>query len=248
MSTEPSTPPAGWYPSPDGGELRWWDGVQWTTHHQSAVSAQPSGRSSALPRLAQATQVLLVGSILLAVLTIGVEVFGVTAINAYNGGSRAAIDLITAYDQISLVISVLTVLVLLATAVLWVLWQYRAAKRVAGRTRRTPGWHVGSWFIPVVNLWFPYQNVADLWRATGRTPPPWQVAWWVLWLVSNMVVSISSRLYLSAQTLDEYLIAIWVGIVGYALTAVAGVLAWLIVRGVTEALQRDAARLATSPQ
>ena len=29
------TPPAGWYPSPDGSGLTWWDGQQWTGHRSS---------------------------------------------------------------------------------------------------------------------------------------------------------------------------------------------------------------------
>ena len=28
----PQPPPAGWYPDPEGSELRWWDGERWTQH------------------------------------------------------------------------------------------------------------------------------------------------------------------------------------------------------------------------
>jgi hypothetical protein len=32
--------PAGWYPDPGGeGQLRWWDGTQWTVHTAQAASA-----------------------------------------------------------------------------------------------------------------------------------------------------------------------------------------------------------------
>lgn len=43
-------------------------------------------------------------------------------------------------------------------------WQYPAAKTaqlLSLPAKRTPGLGVGSWFIPVVNFWFPYQSVRD---------------------------------------------------------------------------------------
>lgn len=37
-----STPVAGWYPAPDRvGEMRYWDGVQWTDQYQAVVSQTP---------------------------------------------------------------------------------------------------------------------------------------------------------------------------------------------------------------
>lgn len=43
-------------------------------------------------------------------------------------------------------------------------WQYKAAQTarlLRMPARRSPGLGVGSWFIPVVNLWFPYQAIRD---------------------------------------------------------------------------------------
>jgi Domain of unknown function (DUF4328) len=53
---------------------------------------------------------------------------------------------------------------LLAIEVLFLIWQHRAAS-VARSLRypahHSPGWGVGSWFVPVVNLWMPYQAIRD---------------------------------------------------------------------------------------
>ena len=35
----PPSPPPGWYPDPQGGGLRWWDGQRWTEH----VADRPGG-------------------------------------------------------------------------------------------------------------------------------------------------------------------------------------------------------------
>jgi hypothetical protein len=44
------------------------------------------------------------------------------------------------------------------------IWQHRAttAARAMGLpTTHTPAWGVGSWFVPIVNLWMPYQAIRD---------------------------------------------------------------------------------------
>jgi hypothetical protein len=40
----PSTPgvPAGWYPDPNSGRVRWWDGTKWTEQFQHSGAAGPS--------------------------------------------------------------------------------------------------------------------------------------------------------------------------------------------------------------
>ena len=58
----------------------------------------------------------------------------------------------------------ITQLVLIVLGVLFLIWQYRAA-RVARNlgypATHSPGFGVGCWFIPIVNLWMPYQAMRD---------------------------------------------------------------------------------------
>jgi hypothetical protein len=73
------------------------------------------------------------------------------------------------------------------------MWQFRAA--TAARTllrpaRRTPGWGVGFRFIPVVNLWMPYQAIRDC------LPPDdarrrLVLRWWLLGLARSVVVALT---------------------------------------------------------
>ncbi|MFD8815021.1 DUF4328 domain-containing protein, partial [Streptomyces sp. NPDC059627] len=54
--------------------------------------------------------------------------------------------------------------------------------------RKSPGWAIGGWFVPVVNLWYPHRITLDIWDAST----PWGTtrshrlvnAWWALWLAS----------------------------------------------------------------
>jgi uncharacterized protein DUF4328 len=47
-----------------------------------------------------------------------------------------------------------------------------------GFMRFTPGWAVGYWFVPILNLWRPKQVLDDLWRATDaradEAPETWR--------------------------------------------------------------------------
>ncbi len=133
--------------------------------------------------------------------------FGVGIASDFIDGGDTPFSLFDFYDQAGIALNVVSVLVTIATGVLWVVWQFHAAKHAIGQTRRSPGWHAGSWFIPVVGLWFPYQNISDLWRAFGRIRPSWLILWWLLWLASAFVMQISARVSLAAEDLETLRIA-----------------------------------------
>ncbi|MGW9212165.1 DUF4328 domain-containing protein [Embleya sp. NPDC055664] len=114
-----------------------------------------------------------------------------------------------AEDSDSLVAGAITFLVLsmIATAVLFIIWMYRARANVdlfgPSKQHLSTGWAVGGWLVPVVSLWFPKLILHDVWRASdprtaergGRTPGrlPLLWTWWVL-LVGASVLFFASRL------------------------------------------------------
>lgn len=76
---------------------------------------------------------------------------------------------------------------------LFLVWQVRvrrSADYAEIRQRRTRGWVIGSWFTPVVNLWFPYQIVTDIWKGTvpdDRQAGGWSQLvrlWWACWILA----------------------------------------------------------------
>ncbi|WP_400995217.1 DUF4328 domain-containing protein [Agromyces sp. GXQ0307] len=205
------------------------------------IPAQPGqGEHVPAPRalgtLATATQALLIVCGALSAVTIATELFGIGAVSGYLAGDGAAIGAIEAYDQTTALVSILASGAFITTGVLWAIWQYRAAKQVVGRTRRSPGWHAGSWFVPIVSLWFPYQNISDLWRAVGLSRPSWQAVWWLLFLGSNFAIQISTRAYLAAETLEQFRVAMWMSLIGEVLLLAAVPLAWMVVRGITRGI------------
>jgi hypothetical protein len=79
-------------------------------------------------------------------------------------------------------------------SILFVVWFRRArinAECHDYRQRRTRGWAFWGWIVPIVDLWFPFQIMGDIWRA-GLPPPQrhrvaWLPAlWWTFWLLSGL--------------------------------------------------------------
>ena len=211
---------------------------------QQQASQQPWQQQQAQPRntetirrLSMATQILLWVSAGFSLITIFVEFFGLSVINGYLNDLFLPEGNMVGYAGLSSLVAILAVLVLIATGICWVIWQFQVAQQVAGLTRRTPGWHIGSWFIPVVSFWFPYQNISDLWKAVRRPQPSWQLAWWLLWLGGGIVSQISSRIVMDSYTVESWRVAMYSSIGAEVLTLAAVPFACLILRGITDGLR-----------
>lgn len=132
-----------------------------------------------------------------------------------------------------------------ATGIVFIVWFHRLRKNAevwAGDLQgRKPGWAIGAWFIPLANFWIPREVAADIWRASrwqpyaadGKGELALLNSWWVCWVAGTVTDFVSSRLYASATTVEAYDIATGWSLAGYALDAVAAVLAILFVRRLT---------------
>jgi hypothetical protein len=88
-------------------------------------------------------------------------------------------------------ISPLVGLVAVAGVIIACVWQHRAAtaaRALGFPATRTPGWGVGCWFVPIVNLWMPYQAIRDC------LPPDdpnrrLVLRWWLVFLAAGWVTA-----------------------------------------------------------
>src|SRR5699024_9712926 len=104
--------------------------------------------------------------------------------------------------------------------------------------RRSPHWAVLGWIVPVVNLWFPYQVVADASRGVGsrvRTFWPWWLAW--LGLSYSTFVGTSGGELVTEADLSAWIRAHQVTAV---VALVACVLWWRVVRSATQGAEATA--------
>lgn len=125
---------------------------------------------------------------------------------SYDAGDLVgSADALLAYGSVS----VLTVLASMAYFTLFLTWLYRMYKNLfwfsaAGELppRYTPGWSVGCWFVPIMNLFRPAQVMADVFLISdpGSTAEaPYTMsrlvqAWWAVWLISTVFANIAARL------------------------------------------------------
>jgi hypothetical protein len=144
----------------------------------------------------------------------------------------------------------------IAGAIVFIRW-LRAAYRnvdVVDRPQRRygHGWAIGSWFVPILNLWRPKQIVNDVWRAGAREesdarPGFLLLAWWLLFVISNWVANIAIRSSFGDATPEE----VRSGSIAYAVSdgidIAAAILAILVVRAATGRLDGRAAATAPTP-
>jgi hypothetical protein len=126
------------------------------------------------------------------------------------------------------IIGVAYIVLLLATSVLVLAWIYGGNRNAhalgATGMRFTPCWAVGWYFIPIFNLWKPYQAMKEIWKASAD-PGNWQAQprsallpwWWFLWIVSCIVANAMFRYTLKAEELDELINASGISIASDAL-------------------------------
>jgi hypothetical protein len=160
--------------------------------------------------------------------------------------AQHADNTITALSGVILVLS-------LATAVVWIIWFYRASENADGwaplMQRRSTGWAIGAWFCPIVNFWFPYTMAKD--SLDGAAPEdqisrvfrpshPLLTAWWLSWLALFAVAFVEGSAR-GAGTVDDLTQQVDIEVAAIIVRITAAVLAILVVRQITNAQQ---ARLA----
>ncbi|MBB5933821.1 protein kinase domain-containing protein [Streptomyces zagrosensis] len=123
-------------------------------------------------------------------------------------------------EEITETLDVLWFFVSIPMVVLWVIWFRRtyvnAQVLAPGRQRFGSGLAAGSWFIPVVQFWFPKQIANDIWRSSAPATPAANYPmrsdgasrallnwWWVLFLTMFVVSIISLSVYGDAETYDQ---------------------------------------------
>jgi hypothetical protein len=158
-------------------------------------------------------------------------------------GSQVTIAEATASDNRVAAFARLWLVVLVATVVVWLIWQHRghANLKAVGVTglEYSPGWAVGWWLIPIANLWKPFQVNRELWKASSgvndwRSLPTWPLLgwWWASWITAGVLGRIAAGARRSAETPMEIRSADFIDLMSTGVVVASAVLAIMVVRSV----------------
>lgn len=163
--------------------------------------------------LARIVRYALIAYIVATICDAGSSLYTMLTINAFQAGSASQEDL-ASVDTVTGVTAIPVLLTNLIAFVLVARWIYRVNKNahaLSGGMEMTPGWNVGFFFVPIANLWKPFQGIAQSWRASVSPSDPqavdvpgWMRLWWGCWLIMNFITNIAFRLSLNAKTLDDF--------------------------------------------
>jgi hypothetical protein len=213
------------------------------------VSQPPQWRS--LSGLASALTVLFAVDAVAGIFAVVALANRLGVINDLENGNFAGDILKRAHDADDLSNAAIAIVGILglATAVVFIIWMWRAAKNneALGRMnpRLGPGWAIGGWFIPIANFVIPILIMQDLWRGSdptvARGDPGWRAGrgsalfgwWWALWLLGIVRIFAGNDNSDSSHSLSDIKRSNQVALVAFLGHAVAAGLAIGVVRKLT---------------
>ena len=206
---------------------------------------------SARARTALVT-LLLVANVVLSLIAVASDYLAIQLFSDIMTGQRVTAGAVVAIDTQQRTIAMAQLVVLPVTALFFFVWIHRAHKNLkalgAHGLKYSPGWAVGGFFTPILNLVRPYQVAKEIWKASDPNIDDdydisWQYArsssaigwWWtmsLLLLLAGIAGRAANQYFASSETPEAALIGPAVILVSDALTALAALLAIRVVTGI----------------
>ncbi len=140
--------------------------------------------------------------------------------------------------------------------VLFCVWLHRVARNARALGVRnldnTPGWAVGYFFIPIMNLFVPYKAVKEIWQSSDPDAEPdfWSHrpaglvgSWWAFFLIGNIGGRVIDR-FLEGAYSASFIMPL--ATLQAALPIIAAVLATRVIRGIAQRQTLKAERMAAT--
>ena len=137
---------------------------------------------------------------------------------ATNGGYISD-EAITANNSRELIISILHFIAYVISVITFIMWFRRAYYNLHQKVNHlshSEGWAVGSWFVPIISLYLPYQIMKEIYVETKELLNKKGLSekvnyttsylgwWWTLWIIG---IIISNLIFgFKHNTIDNYIV------------------------------------------
>ena len=240
-----------------------WPPAQFTDDADDLAYRSIAGRSfRPAAGLAIAAKVMLALNLLMSVVLFVSELVQYRLAERLLHGEQVPFAELDSNDARQLMLGILHFALYVATAVVFLMWFYRVHSNLeplGGRDLSyTSGYAVGCWFIPFLNLVRPAQVAQEIWRnsdpaAVGegiaREGPSSSLvgAWWIVWIVSNIIANVAARMSWSVNSPNSLLSATAASMVAEAASIAAAVLALSVVSAIDARQTARASALNAAP-
>ncbi len=187
--------------------------------HDAPANHGPDPRKEAV--LALVVQSLIALSILLSVVNILALLAQGRLLKTAAAGGTISDEQIALNDGRIAMLGYMRIGLLIVSVIAWLPWLWRAYRNLqlvgSRQTDVSPAWALGYWFIPIINLFKPYQIMKELWSRSAQRnapgfnrnlPDPSLVGlWWGIWLANNVFSRYAERSSEAAQTVPTLVAA-----------------------------------------
>lgn len=168
------------------------------------------------------TKWLLYAQVVIGVIAIISSILEYQLLSDFKSGVYSSQELAVAAAEASDarqgIVGIIQFIIFVVSGILILKWIFRAnynARQLgASEMVFTPGWSIGWYFIPIANLWKPYQAMKEIWKASSN-PQSWSSQsvssllpwWWFFWIVYNMFANAPFRSIMRVEGIYEHMAA-----------------------------------------
>ena len=149
-------------------------------------------------------------------------------------------------DLVSGCLAVVRVVFAIFLGITFLKWIYRTNFNLRALSQEqmsfTPGWSVGWYFVPIANLFKPYQAMKEIWAIAHRRTPSYDSIlgwWWFLWITSSILNRKSLKESLTADDARSYVNAAILDIASNAVDIILTIIAISLVTRIAKAYCRN---------
>jgi len=143
-------------------------------------------------------------------------------LNQWANGGEISIESADANDSREQILGIVYMIAYILSSVMFIQWFRRAYYNLHQKTNHlsySEGWAAGAWFVPILNLFRPYQIMKELYNETKNLLLKNELnisksfstnllgLWWTLWIIGSFLGNFIFRFTMNAETIHEFISA-----------------------------------------